>query len=206
MRTVTASATFSSSADLTRASFNLTRPAAIACWARLRVLKKRAAHSHLSRRSQCSDRTGNAGAAQPAVAAGILGEVLLVVFLGIVELRRRTDLGRDRAEAGLAERLLKLGLRGERRLHLRITIGVDRRAVLRARVVALTHALRGIVRLPEALEELVVRDDCRIKDNEHSFGVIGEAAAHLFVARILRLAARISDRGRVHARCFPEHA
>src|SRR5688572_33491802 len=141
MRMASASPPFSSCEDFTRASFSLTRPAAIACCARLRVLKNRAAQSHLSRRSQYSSRAGNAGAAQPAVAAGILGEVLLVVFLGIVELRRRTDLGRDRAEAGLAERLLELGFRGERRLHLRITIGVDRRAVLRARVVALTHAL-----------------------------------------------------------------
>src|SRR5688572_33206630 len=116
MRTVTASATFSSSADLTRASFNLTRPAAIACWARLRVLKKRAAHSHLSRRSQCSDRTGNAGAAQPAVAAGILGEVLLVVSFGIEELGPRPDLGRIGPEPALPGALRELAFGGGRRL------------------------------------------------------------------------------------------
>ena len=42
---------------------------------------------------------GNARAAEPAVAVGILREVLLVVLLCVVERRRRADLGRDGAEA-----------------------------------------------------------------------------------------------------------
>src|SRR5262249_42876398 len=38
-------------------------------------------------------RTGDTGATQPAVPVGILGEVLLMVVFGIVERRRRKDLG-----------------------------------------------------------------------------------------------------------------
>jgi hypothetical protein len=47
-RITTESFGFNSCEGLMRASLSLTRPATIACWARLRVLKKRAAQSHLS--------------------------------------------------------------------------------------------------------------------------------------------------------------
>jgi hypothetical protein len=47
-----------------------------------------------------ADRAGHAGAADAAIAAGVLGEVLLVVVLGVVEGRRFADLGRDGAVAG----------------------------------------------------------------------------------------------------------
>ena len=49
-----------------------------------------------------ADRAGHAGAADAAVAAGVLRQVLLVIVLGVVERRRVDDLGGDRAEAGLA--------------------------------------------------------------------------------------------------------
>ena len=45
------------------------------------------------------DRAGDAGAAEAAVAARVLREVLLVVVLGVVKRRRVSDLGRDRAVA-----------------------------------------------------------------------------------------------------------
>src|SRR6186997_2928214 len=106
MRIKRESATFNSCEGLTRDSFSFTRPAAIACCARLRVLKKRAAQSHLSMRSEHSGRTRNAGAAEAAVAARVLGEVLLVVILGVVKLRRGADLGGDRSEAFGLQRLL----------------------------------------------------------------------------------------------------
>ena len=50
-----------------------------------------------------ADRAGHAGAAQPAVAARVLRQVLLVVVLGVEELGRVHDLGRDVAVAGLAQ-------------------------------------------------------------------------------------------------------
>src|SRR5207245_933407 len=51
-------------------------------------------------------RTGDAGAAETAVAAWILGEILLVIVLGVVELWRVENLGRDRAVARLREQAL----------------------------------------------------------------------------------------------------
>ena len=48
---------------------------------------------------------------------------------------------------------------------------VDRRAVLRADVVALTHALRRVVVLPEHLEQVLVADHRRVEDHEDRLGV-----------------------------------
>src|SRR6185437_13342154 len=50
-----------------------------------------------------ANRAGDAGAAQAAIAAGVLLQVLLVVVLGRVERTRLGDLGRDRAEAPLGQ-------------------------------------------------------------------------------------------------------
>ena len=49
------------------------------------------------------NRAGHARAAETAVAVRVLGQVLLVVVLGVVELGRRDDLRRDRAVAGLRQ-------------------------------------------------------------------------------------------------------
>src|SRR5262245_40782006 len=132
---------FSSCADFTRESFNLARPAAIACCARLRVLKKRAAQSHLSIRSDDSCWTAHAGAAQPAVAARILGEVLLVIVLSVVELGRRANFRGDRPIALGFQRLLVHLLGPGCGLRLSLFICIHGGAVLAACVVALTHAL-----------------------------------------------------------------
>src|SRR5207248_6043781 len=77
-------------------------------------------------------------------------------------------------------------------------------AVLRADVIALAHALRGVVTFPENLEQLVVAQLLRIEDDEHHLGMIGEPAAHFLVRRVLRFTARIADRGRIDAGALPE--
>src|SRR5215469_667953 len=66
-----------------------------------------------------TDRAGHARAVVWAVTIGVLGvgQVLLVVILGEVELRRRDDLGRDRAVASLSQPLL---IRLERFLRRRL--------------------------------------------------------------------------------------
>src|SRR5436190_13817280 len=46
-----------------------------------------------------TDRTRNARAAESAISARIFRQILLVVILGVVELRSRQDLGGDRAES-----------------------------------------------------------------------------------------------------------
>src|SRR5688572_26336322 len=78
--------------------------------------------------------TGHAGAAEAAVTAGILGEVLLVIVLGVVELRRGAELGGDRPVALCLQGFLVDFLRTGCRLRLRITICIDGGAVLRAGV------------------------------------------------------------------------
>src|SRR6188508_471787 len=79
-----------------------------------------------------TDRAAHAGAAEAAVAHGVLGEILLMIVLGIVEGRRVEDLGGDRvAHAVLGERLLKHRLRGLGCLLLFRREGVDARAILR---------------------------------------------------------------------------
>src|SRR5687767_14505467 len=98
----------------------------------------------------------HAGAADAAVAGRVPGQVLLVVVLGEVEGAGRRDLGGDRAQAA-AGQALAVGLPcGLRRPLLVDGIGVDRRAVLAADVVALAHALGRVVVLPEDLEQLIV--------------------------------------------------
>src|SRR5687768_9387577 len=86
-------------------------------------------------------RAGHARAAVTAVAPRILREVLLVIVLGVVELRRVEDLGRDLLEARLRELFLVRVARGFRELALLGRVHVDARAVLGADVVALAHAL-----------------------------------------------------------------
>src|SRR6185295_9137441 len=72
-----------------------------------------------------SYRTRNARAAEAAIAVRVLAEVLLVVVLGVVELGRRADFGRDRAVVLLVQRLLERFLRFARGLELLITICID---------------------------------------------------------------------------------
>src|SRR5215204_7717295 len=83
------------------------------------------------------DRARHARPAQPAVAVRHLGEVLLVVVLGVVEVARGRDLRRDLAVARAREALAEDGGRRLRRLALLLVEPVDRRAVLGADVVAL---------------------------------------------------------------------
>src|SRR5262245_23892039 len=125
------------------------------------------------RHKSAGDGAAHAGAAEPAVAARVLVQVLLVVVLREVEGRRLADLGGDRAEAGLAERARVGVARRLGRLALRLAVGVDGRAVLGADVVALAHALRGVVALPEDLQQRVVRDSRRIEHHLHHLGVPG---------------------------------
>src|SRR5204862_1897864 len=88
-----------------------------------------------------ADRAGHARPADPAVAARVLVQVLLVVVLGREERARLGDLGRDLAAVVRAQGL-GVGVAGrERGVALLRRAPVDRGAVLAAVVVALAHAL-----------------------------------------------------------------
>src|SRR3954452_5889942 len=105
------------------------------------------------RRHAGPDRATHAGAAEPAIAHGILGEILLMVVLGEIEFRSIDDLGRDDAIAFGLDALLIDGLRGLGGLPLRRRVHVDSRAILRPDIVALAHPLGRIVALPEHLQQ-----------------------------------------------------
>src|SRR2546426_12042212 len=78
--------------------------------------------------------TGDAGTAEPAVASRILGEVLLVIILGVVERRRVGNLGGDAPEARVVQAILERLPRCLGGALLLRRKGVHRRAVLRADV------------------------------------------------------------------------
>src|SRR6478672_6893256 len=156
-----------------------------------------------------ADRAGHPVRAVVAVAAGVLVEVLLVVGLCVVErpgLRRRPQLGGDVAVAVLAQDALE-GLAGAARRGLLVRGGpVDRRAVLRADVVALAVALRRVVVLPERRHQQLGADRGRVERHQDRLGVPGPARAHLFVCRVRGEAAHVARRRGHHAGELPEDA
>src|SRR5690349_16911106 len=91
------------------------------------------------------------GPPDPAVAVRVLVQVLLVVVLGVVELRRFPDFRGHRAEAVCTEGPLVLVAGAFGRHLLRVRIRIDGGPVLRSNISALAHALGGIVVFPERL-------------------------------------------------------
>src|SRR6185437_4110324 len=88
---------------------------------------------------------GHATAAQPAVAAGILRQILLVIVLGVKELRCVADFRGDGAMSGGGEPGLVSALRYLGSVTLRLVSHVNRGAVLRTDIASLPHPLRGVV-------------------------------------------------------------
>src|SRR5581483_1232041 len=70
-------------------------------------------------------RTAHAGASEHAIAVRVLGEILLVVILGVIERRRVEDLGSDGVHTVLRQLLLVERLRGLGLLLLLGREGVD---------------------------------------------------------------------------------
>src|SRR4029079_265853 len=104
-----------------------------------------------------------AGTPEAAIAARIFAEVLLVIVLGVVELRCLADLRRDRAEPRRLQANLEALARIERGFLLRLAIAVDRGAIWRAAIVALPHSLRGVVAFPEHLQQVFIARLLRIE-------------------------------------------
>src|SRR3954454_4791139 len=92
--------------------------------------------SHLHAR-----RTGDTGASKSAVPGGILREVLLVIVLRVVELGSRHNFGRDPAVTGPCQLLLVRVPGPLCRFALLLVRVINSRAVLRADIVPLPHAL-----------------------------------------------------------------
>src|ERR1043165_2859901 len=122
-------------------------------------------------------------------------QVILVIPLGRPESRAVDDLRRDRARPLLLRALDGL----LRRLALLLVMDEDRRAVLRADVVALAVLRRRVVQAEEEVEDVVVRDLLRIEHDLDRLRVPGAALLHVFVARVLQRAAGVADARVDHA-------
>ena len=129
-----------------------------------------------------------------------------MVILGEVEGRRVQDFRRDRAHSALAQCVLIGSLRRLGCGALRRRGHVDAGAVLRADIVALAHALSGVMAFPEGLEQPLIGELFRVVDDQHHLVVAGQPRADLLVGRIGRMPARVADRGHEYAVAeLPEH-
>src|SRR5437868_3267063 len=79
------------------------------------------------------------------------------------------------------------------------------RPVLRSEVRALPVQLRGIVVLPENIEQVSVRNFCRIIFNFNSLGMSGAVRANVFVSRVPQVPTGITNAGSRHAGNLAEH-
>lgn len=144
-----------------------------------------------------------------AVAVRILKQVLLMLILSPVVLpcrglREWLNLRGDGPQAsvgklrrvGIGDLLCPARLLGRRR--------VDRGTVLRADIITLAVALRGIVGLEGLGDQLVEANLLRVVDDLHNLGVVGASGAGLAVGGIRRHATGEPDRRAEHARCFPK--
>src|SRR6516165_6273024 len=158
------------------------------------------------RRSPCSGAGARLGldveadwAAQPrpaqtAIAVRHLGQVLLVVVFSEVKRRDLEDLGRDGPVAVCRQNPL-VGLLGSLgRASLSRGVDVDAGSILGADVVALSHALRGIMAFPEGFEQRLVADFLGIEHHQYDFVVARAAGAYFLIGRVGCGAAGVAHR------------
>src|SRR6185437_9319414 len=134
---------------------------------------------------------GHSTAAQPAVATGVLRQILLMIVLGVKEPGRVTDFRGDGAVSGGGEPGLIRAPGNLGCIPLCLVGHVNRGAVLRADVASLPHPLRGVVRLPEGLEQILVADLGGIVNHAHHLGVSCLAGTNFLVRGVGSEPARI---------------
>ena len=78
------------------------------------------------------------------------------------------------------------------------------RPVLRSNVQALTVQLAKILRLKKQFRQLLIADFVGVIDDFNRLGMAGLLAADLFISRLSRRPARVSDRGGYYPRLFFE--
>src|SRR5688572_11032611 len=132
------------------------------------------------------------------VTTRILLEIVLVIVLGTVPACLGDDLRHDRA--------LPLPRRVHARLHTLRDLALlrrrveDRRAVLRADVVALTVRRCRVVQTEEPLlEQRLVAQHRRIEHDPHRLGVAGFAVVRVVIRRVLEPTTHVADVGIEHA-------
>src|SRR5262249_13392700 len=117
----------------------------------------------------------------------VLLEILLVIFLGTIERLFGQDLGDDRP--AITPERFKSCLRRFGFLLLLVVVIEDHRAILAADIRALSVELSWVVRHPEDLEQLIVRDDGRVVFDAHGFGVSGPVSADIFISWVREMSA-----------------
>ena len=75
-----------------------------------------------------------------------------------------------------------------------------------ADIIALPHALRGVVVFPKYLQNFVKGNQLRVKHHLHHFIMAGLAAAYFFIARIGRKTRCIADLRGINALSLPKFA
>src|SRR5581483_11047549 len=115
-----------------------------------------------------------------------------MIILGRPELGRRDDLGDDRTWP----LLLRTRFGALRGVALLFIVVENRGAILRSAIVALLIDGRRIVQAEKMIEDLVEGDLRRIEFDLQRLGVAGAAGLHIFVGRLRKSAAGVTD-GRV---------
>ena len=122
-----------------------------------------------------------------------LFKVALVIFLGAIEWSRRRDFRSDGPAEFAAGLQRSLGFFSDGFLLRRME--EDRGPVLRAEIGALAVHLRGIVHLPESVEQLRIAELRRVEGDLHDLGVSGFVCTHILVRWILGVTAAITHDG-----------
>lgn len=130
-----------------------------------------------------------------AVPQTSFSEVLLVVFFRAIKALRRNDLGRYGTAIAAGSFLLHFGSARDLLLFRRVI--ENRAAILGADVGTLAIELCRVVRIPKYIEQLFIAHFCGFVLHLHDLRVAGAIRANLFIRRIGRVAAFITDR-RVH--------
>jgi hypothetical protein len=76
---------------------------------------------------------------------------------------------------------------------------IDGTSVLRANIVTLAKSLCRIVTFVEAVDDVCITHDLGVENYLHDFGVTRHTGAHLFIGRVRREAALVTDARREHA-------
>src|SRR5580704_3515091 len=118
-------------------------------------------------------------------------EILLVIFLGAVKFRSRSNFGDDRAlEHSFFNQDFLRGPSGGFLLHI---VKEDSRAVLRTHIRPLAVQCSGVMALPENGKKLEVGHFCRIELDFHGFRMSGAPAANILISGILHGPAGITN-------------
>ena len=117
--------------------------------------------------------------------------------LRLVERLERHDLGHDRVAPDAFGHGLVAGL--HRRRPLRLVVGQNDRAVLRAAVIALAIGRRRVVDAPEDGQDILVVNYRRVIPHLDDLSVARPLAAHLLIGRVGHVAAGVAGDDARHA-------